>query len=80
MTDRDNIVIKALCGTRIDDYSAIALKVMEHGPLAMKEPSLFLNIEDSGVNNGASFFFDNVHEARTFAKRMLEQLDLYLPA
>jgi len=57
----------------IDTYRSISFKEMSH----TDEPtSLFIHIEDGGP--GASFFFDNPHEARTFLTRALSQVDLWI--
>ena len=72
-------VIKAIMGVRQDDYNAISLKTMEGlDAEGTDEIQFYISIDDTG--NGAAFFFEDVHELHTFAKRLLARSEEYLPA
>jgi len=61
----------------IDDYRSISYEEMSHTNEYRDDPtSLFINIQDGG--DGASFFFRDAHEIRTFLTRVLDQVNLWI--
>ncbi len=68
----EEATFKTLIGI-IDDHNSIKLKTIT---MPGESELLFIDVSDGGP--GASFFFDNPHEARTFLTRALHQVGLYI--
>ena len=80
---RKKSIMNTLVAIQSSEYDKIEFKTMEHdeleddGETVFRETSLFICVHSHG--DLMSFHFENASEAHTFAKRMLEAAEGFLP-
>lgn len=73
-----NLKVTKLVGVQADEYTSLSFDHNEFIEPEGARGQFTISIRDGGLEGGAHFFFHDIHEARTFATRVLEQIARYV--